>query len=128
MPSPTSAASRIRKDFLSVLDLEPADLARCLTLAAQLKADRALGREAPTCDVLGGRFVALLFEKPSLRTRSTFEIAVTELGGRVLALQSDSALGSREPVVDVARNLERWVDAVVIRTFSQDLLREFAAA
>ena len=123
-----SQLTRIRKDFLSVLDLEPADFERCLDLAAQLKADRPLGREAPSADVLGGRHVALLFEKPSLRTRSTFEIAIHELGGYVLSLRPETALGGREPVADVARNIERWVDAVIIRTFSQQLLQEFAAA
>ena len=106
----------------------PADLERCLQLAAQVKADRALGRQAPTANALNGRHVAMLFDKPSLRTRTTFEIAVRELGGHVVALQPDVALGRREPVADVARNLERWVDAVVIRTFSQDVLQEFAAA
>jgi ornithine carbamoyltransferase len=116
------------KDFLSVLDFDAADLERCLTLAAQLKADRSLGAEAPAASALAGRHVAMLFEKPSLRTRSTFEIAVRELGGNVVALQPDAALGQREPVIDVARNLERWVDAVVIRTFSHCLLQEFAAA
>jgi len=120
--------TRIRKDFLSVLDLDPADFERCLDLAAQLKADRPLGREAPSADVLRGRHIALLFEKASLRTRSTFEIAIHELGGHVLALRPETALGAREPVADVARNLERWVDAVIIRTFSQQLLLEFAAA
>ena len=70
----------------------------------------------------------MLFEKPSLRTRTTFEIAARELGGQVIALQPDVALGRREPVADVARNLERWVHAVVIRTFSQRVLEEFAAA
>jgi ornithine carbamoyltransferase len=123
-----SQLTRIRKDFLSVLDLEPADFERCLDLAAQLKADRPLGRDAPFSDALGGRHVALLFEKPSLRTRSTFEIAIQELGGRVLSLRPETALGGREPVADVARNLERWVDAVIIRTFSQQVLQEFAAA
>ena len=116
-----------RKDFLSVLDLEPADLERCLQLAAQVKADRALGRHAPTANALDGRHVALLFDKPSLRTRTTFEIGVRELGGHVIVLPPDVALGCREPVADVARNLERWVDAVVIRTFSQQLVQEFAA-
>ena len=120
--------TRIRKDFLSVLDLDPADFERCLDLAAQLKADRPLGREAPSADVLRGRHIALLFEKASLRTRSTFEIAIHELGGHVLALRPETALGAREPVADVARNLERWVDAVIIRPFSQQLLLEFAAA
>jgi ornithine carbamoyltransferase len=123
-----SAGARTRKDFLSVLDLEPPELERCLALAAQLKADRTLGRDAPTAECLSGRHVAMLFEKSSLRTRSTFEIAVRELGGEVVTLQPDAALGLREPVADVARNLERWVSAVVIRTFSQDLLQTFAAA
>ncbi len=124
----TQTAAVTRKDFLSVLDFDAADLERCLALAAQLKADRALGAHAPTAAVLNGRHVALLFEKPSLRTRSTFEIAVRELGGHVVGLQADVALGQREPVEDVARNLERWVDAVVIRTFSQHVLSAFATA
>jgi ornithine carbamoyltransferase len=127
VPSP-SAGARVHKDFLSVLDFDHADLERCLDLAAQLKSDRGLGREAPTAAALAGRHIAMLFEKASLRTRSTFEIAVRELGGWVVSLQPESALGAREPVSDVARNLERWVEAVVIRTFSQSVLREFASA
>jgi ornithine carbamoyltransferase len=125
---PVSPATQTRKDFLSVLDFDAADFERCLQLAAQLKADRSLGRHAPNADALDGRHVALLFDKPSLRTRTTFEIAIRELGGHPVPLQPDVALGHREPVADVARNLERWVDAVVIRTFSQHVLQEFAAA
>ena len=117
-----------RKDFLSILDFDATDLERCLQVAARLKADRPLGRQAPAADALEGRHIALLFEKPSLRTRSTFEIAVRELGGHVMALESNVALGAREPVEDVARNLERWVDGVVIRTFSQQTLEQFAKA
>jgi ornithine carbamoyltransferase len=113
---------------LSVLDFDAADLEDCLQLAAQVKADRSLGRHAPTADVLNGRHVAMLFDKPSLRTRTTFEIAIRELGGHLVALPADVALGRREPVIDVARNLERWVDAVIIRTFSQHILLEFAGA
>jgi len=124
----TQAIIARRKDYLSVLDLDATDLERCLHLAAQLKSDRALGRLAPTADALNGRHIALLFDKPSLRTRTTFEIAVRELGGHVVGLQPDVALGTREPVADVARNLERWVDGVIIRTFSQDVLKDFAAA
>jgi len=123
--TPITAA---RKDFLSVLDFDPADLERCLDLAAQMKADRPLGAQAPASQLLSGRYVAMLFEKPSLRTRTTFELAVRELGGEVIVLQSDVPLGRREPVIDVARNLDRWVDFVVIRTFSQVVLAEFAAA
>jgi ornithine carbamoyltransferase len=117
-----------RKDFLSVLDFEPSDLERCLDVAAQMKSDRSLGTHAPASQILNGRYVAMLFEKPSLRTRTTFEIAGRELGGEVIVLQSDVALGQREPVIDVARNLDRWVDFVVIRTFSQLVLAEFAAS
>jgi ornithine carbamoyltransferase len=120
--------TRTRKDFLSILDFDATDLERCLAIAAQLKADRSLGRHAPTANALDGRHVAMLFDKPSLRTRTTFEIAIRELGGHLVALQPDVALGRREPVADVGRNLERWVDAVIIRTFSQYVLQEFAAA
>src|SRR5438132_12784832 len=120
MMTATTLASR--KDFLSVLDFEAADLERCLELAARVKADRSLGRHAPTAEALDGRHIAMLFDKPSLRTRTTFEIAIRELGGHLVALQPDVALGTREPVGDVARNLERWVDAIVVRTFSQDVL------
>ncbi len=123
-----SPATQTRKDFLSVLDFDAADFERCLKLAARLKADRPLGRHAPTADALNARHVAMLFDKPSLRTWTTFEIAIRELGGHLVPLQPDVALGRREPVGDVARNLERWVDAVVIRTFSQYILQEFAAA
>ena len=84
---------RTRKDFLSVLDLDPIELDRCLQLSAQVKADRSLGRLAPTANALDGRQVAMMFEKASLRTRSTFEIAEHELGGHVVSLQPDAALG-----------------------------------
>lgn len=116
------------RNFLSVLDFDEAELERCLELASHVKADRSLGKQAPTASALDAKHVAMLFEKSSLRTRSTFEIAVVELGGHFITLQSDAALGKREPVADVARNLERWVDAVVIRTFSQRVLEDFASA
>jgi ornithine carbamoyltransferase len=114
------------KDFLSMLDFDAGDLERCLTLAQRLKIDRGLGPQAPTSSALRGRFVAMLFEKSSLRTRTTFEVGVRELGGRAIGLQPDVALGQREPVTDIARSLERWVDAVVVRTFSHKRLEEFA--
>lgn len=124
MPGTTTT----RKDFLSILDFDGTDLERCLEIATRVKAERSLGRQAPTYDALDGRHVALLFEKPSLRTRTTFEIAVRELGGNTYVLQSAETLGQREDVTDVARNLERWVHAVVIRTFSQRLVEQFAGA
>jgi ornithine carbamoyltransferase len=123
MPSSVRA-----KDFVSVLDFEPAELAACLSLAARVKRDRALGKKAPTANALGGTHVALIFEKPSLRTISTFEIAVRELGGDVITPYPVAALSEREPAVDVARNLERWVRCVVMRTYAHSTLLEFAKA
>ena len=112
--------------FLSMLDFTPADLSACLARAADLKAARTSGRrhERP----LDGRHVALLFEKPSLRTRATFQIAVRELGGYTIEPREDDALGARERIEDVARNFERWVAAAVVRTFAQSRLETFAAA
>ena len=92
-----TAASPVRS-FLSILDLSHDDLHRLLDLAAQLKSDRRLGRHAPTAGILHGSHVALLFEKPSLRTRSTFEIAVRELGGHVLEVSPQFGDGVREPL------------------------------
>ena len=116
------------KDFLSVLDFEPEELESCLSLAARVKRERSLGKKAPTANALGGAHVALLFEKPSLRTISTFEIAVRELGGDVITPYPVAALSEREPAVDVARNLERWVKCVVMRTYAHSTLLEFAKA
>jgi ornithine carbamoyltransferase len=125
-PRPAATSTWQPSQFLSVLDLTPAELETCLDLAATMKVARATGHQhaAP----LSGRHVALLFDKPSLRTRSTFMIAVRELGGDVIEPAGDVALGGRETIEDVARNLERWVYGVVIRTFGQDRLRRFAAA
>ena len=112
--------------FLSVMDFSPAQLSACLARAAELKAARAARRrhEQP----LEGQHVALLFEKPSLRTKSTFQIAIRELGGQTIEPSEDVALGGRESIVDVARNLERWVSGAVLRTYAQSRLEEFAEA
>ncbi len=121
-----SVVTAAPKRFLSVLDFNVTELSACLELAAQFKAARNAGR--PHERPLEGRHVALLFEKPSLRTRSTFQIAVRELGGDIIEPPADVALGGRESIADVARNLERWVAAAVVRTFAQARLEEFAAA
>lgn len=114
------------KDLLSILDLDQDELQQMLRIASRLKADRPLGRRASTAQALDGRHVGLLFEKPSLRTRVTFTIGVRELGGNVVDIPADVMHADREPVHDVARNLERWVDAIVIRTFAQDRLVQVA--
>jgi ornithine carbamoyltransferase len=112
--------------FLSVLDFTHEQLEACLDLAASLKAARAARRAH--AQPLEGLHVALLFEKPSLRTRSTFTIAIRELGGDVIEPPADVVLGGRETIADVARNMERWVAGVVMRTFAQAKLEAFADA
>jgi ornithine carbamoyltransferase len=109
-----------------VLDLGHDDLERLLALAAEVKAHRHLGLRAPTATALAGRHIGLLFEKPSLRTRTTFEVAICELGGNPLAMPAEFAGGSREPLEDVARNLERWVHGLVVRTYAQEKVETFA--
>lgn len=114
------------KDFLSILNLSPESLEQALALAAVFKTERQKGR--PHAHVLEGQHIALLFEKPSLRTHSAFTIAVRELGGDVIEPASDVAFSGRESASDVARNLERWVPIVVVRTFEQARLERFAAS
>src|SRR5512145_912321 len=110
------------QNFLSILDIDPDRLTKLLESAAKLKRERVKGMKAPTAQALNGKHVGLLFEKPSLRTRVTFTIGVRELGGDIVEIPADVMHADREPIHDVARNLERWVDAVVIRTFGQDRL------
>ena len=116
------------RTYLSVLDLTPDALDTCLALAARLKRERRMGADAPTSRALAGRSLALLFDKPSLRTRTGFEIAMQELGGVVTCPPSADALGTREALADVARTLERWIAVAAIRTFRQSRLREIAEA
>jgi len=132
MPDHDAAASltpaAMGRAYLSVLDLTPEALEACLTLAARLKQERRLGADAPTARALAGHSLALLFDKPSLRTRTGFEIAMRELGGHVTCPPSADALGTREALADVARTLERWVSIAAIRTFQQSRLDEFVQA
>src|SRR5713226_5656236 len=102
-----------QKDFLSIDQLTPGELNGLVRLAGQLKHDRAT-HDKP----LAGRTVALVFQKPSLRTRVSFEVAASQLGARPLYLSpAEVGLGEREDVADVARVLSRYVDALVARTF-----------
>ena len=127
-PGGPPATTSPGRTYLSVLDLSAEALEECLALAGRLKRERALGPDAPTSDALAGHSLALLFDKPSLRTRTGFEIAMRELGGHVTCPPSADALGTREALADVARTLERWVSVAAIRTFEQTRLREFVEA
>ncbi len=119
------------QDFLSMADATPDDLATILDRAEAMKVSRttalAEGRSPVTPEVLDGRSVALVFEKPSLRTRASFEVGVHELGGKTLPMwNTEINLGGREEVTDVAAVLERYVQAIVIRTFAHDNLVRMA--
>ena len=109
------------KDFLSVADLAPEEVWDTVETAQAMKAD---GRATLPLD---GKTVALLFEKPSLRTRVSFEVGVRQLGGHCIYLSKDDVgLGVREPVADVARVLDRWVDAIVARVDRHESLELLA--
>ena len=108
-------------DLIALDTLSTDDVEGVLQLAATLKSELKSGGHARP---LEGKTVALLFEKPSLRTRMTFEVGVFQLGG--LALFVEDELGARESIADVARNLERWVDAIVARTFKHETVVELA--
>jgi ornithine carbamoyltransferase len=124
LPDPVFAgkmpAEPAPKRLLNDLDLSPVALRRLLDLAVRVK-------KTPTryAQSLAGRYLSLLFEKPSLRTRLTFELAIKQLGGD--AVNYAGPIGGREPVKDVARNLDRWTHGIVARVFSHSTVEEIAA-
>ncbi len=117
--------SLLGRDFLSAADLTRDEVLALFERAQHYKAQRRARQPHET--PLQGKTVAVLFQKPSLRTRVTFELAVHELGGYpVILTQAEVGLGQREATKDVARNLDRWVDAIVARVFEHRVLEEMA--
>ena len=115
---PLARAAGAKRDLLSIEGLTPEEVENLLELAEEMRQHGASFSHA-----LQGQHAAMLFEKPSLRTRVTFEVGMHELGGDALYLSpADVSLGKRESVEDVARNLARWVDVMIIRTFGHDVL------
>ena len=109
-------------DLLADTDLTPGDLSLIFGLAERVKAAPRAYAQA-----LVGKQLAMIFEKPSLRTRVTFEVGMTSMGGFGVYLDhAKPRLGEREAVKDIARNLERWVDGIVARTFSHESVLELA--
>ncbi len=120
------AGSLRGRDLLSVADLGAAEVDQVFATAEALKTEfRATRRHASP--PLTGRTVAMLFQKPSLRTRVTFEAGMAQLGGVAIYLPEDAVMGAREAVRDVARNLERFVDGIVARTGPHAVVVELAA-
>ncbi|HNY85860.1 MAG TPA: ornithine carbamoyltransferase [Candidatus Hydrogenedentes bacterium] len=109
------------KDFLSLADYTGDEILAFLDFADRLKAEVRAGTPHP---LLQGKTLALIFEKPSLRTRLTFQIGMFQLGGHTVLI--DDILGRRESVPDVARNLERWVDGIMARTYRHAHVVELA--
>lgn len=113
-----------KKDLVSLIDWEADEIREALVLAHEQKGRVRRGELAPS---LSGKTLALLFEKSSMRTRVSFEVAMTQLGGHTLYLsQQDINLGKREPISDGARVLSRYVDAVAARTYSHAAVVELA--
>ena len=122
----TASGTLVGRDLLSVADLSAAEVGVVFETTARLKAEfRAHRRHAEP--PLVGRTLAMLFQKPSLRTRVTFDAGMAQLGGNAIYLTNDTVLGARESVRDVARNLERFVDAIVARTGPHEVVVELAA-
>jgi len=112
------------KDFLSVADWSADELKGMLARAQEL---RGLHRSGERPQTLQGRTLAMYFEKPSLRTHVTFEAGMAQLGGHAVLLRPDQVgIGTRESPLDVALNLSRWVDGVMARTFSHELVEQLA--
>jgi len=110
------------RDFVSVQDFSPEEIASLFELTRVIKT-----RPADFRGALAGKQLVLFFEKASLRTRLTFEAGMASLGGTSLFVdQTRSRLNEREPVCDIARNVERWVDAVVLRTYEHATIVEMA--
>ena len=113
----------IAKDLLTGAEWGPAETRDLLERTADIKA-----RPARYDSVLRNKHIALIFEKPSLRTRVTFEVGIQSMGGFVVFLDHTQArLGERESIPDVARNLEQWVQGIVARVYEQRVLEEMAA-
>lgn len=116
----------MKRDLLSLADLTPAEIKHILALALDLKQRQKRGDTPP---LLAGKALALLFHKPSLRTRTSFEVGMYQLGGYSTFLtEQDFKIGVREPVKDLGRVLSRYYDGLVMRTFGHDILEELASA
>jgi len=114
----------VRRDFISILDIDPHDLTRLLDAAVRMKRDRAAGAGR---DALAGKCLAMVFEKASTRTRVSFEVGMVELGGHAIFLNpNDLQLGRGEEIRDMARVLSRYVAGVMIRSFKHGTIEEFA--
>jgi hypothetical protein len=119
LPPPRAAG----EDMCSIADLSSAEVRAILKLGHDVKRNPREYRHA-----LDAKQMVLMFEKASLRTRLSFETGINTMGGNAIFVdQTNSPLGERESIADVARNVERWVDVIVLRTYAHDTITEMAA-
>ncbi len=112
----------MKKDFITIHDLSHYEFHEIMDLTEKMKKKPEKYRK-----VLKDKVLAMIFQKPSLRTRMTFEVGMLQLGGEAVYLApSDIQMGSRESVRDIGKNLERWVDGIMIRTFGHEIILELA--
>jgi len=112
----------MKKDLLSIRDITLEDYKLLIETALKIKSNIHA-----YYDSLKGQTVALIFDKPSLRTRVTFEVAMNQFGGKSIFIRGkDISLGKRETVADGSKNLSRWIDGIIMRTFGHDIIEELA--
>ncbi len=112
----------MKKDFITIHDLSTYEFQEMMDLTEKMKKNPGKYRK-----VLKDKILAMIFQKPSLRTRMTFEVGMLQLGGEAVYLApSDIQMGSREGVRDIGKNLERWVNGIMIRTFGHNIILELA--
>src|SRR5260370_13906089 len=123
MPTTITLPVAVTKALLTGAEWSPADARDLLQRTAEIKA-----RPSRYASTLRGKHIALIFEKPSLRTRVTFEVGIQSMGGFVVFLDHTQArLGERESIPHVARNLQCWVQGIVARVYEQRVLQEIAS-
>jgi ornithine carbamoyltransferase len=114
----------MQKDFISIHDLTPDEFDQILDMTVDMKKHPHRFRKS-----LKNRILAMIFQKPSLRTRMTFEVGMLQLGGEAIYLApSDIQIGSREGIFDVGKNLERWVNGIMLRTFAHQIILDLAVS
>jgi len=114
----------MKRDFLTLSDFSSNEIREIVDLSLKVKKER---NEGKLTNEMAGKTAVLIFDKPSLRTKITFETAIFELGGNALNMSSaNGRLGERESIYDIAKNLERWVHLLVVRTFSDEAIAELA--
>ncbi len=114
----------MKRDFVSLADLTPTEIEQVLAFAADLKQRQHRGEATP---LLQGKTLALMFHKPSLRTRASFDVGMYQLGGHTTIMNdTEIGIGTREPINDLGRVLSRFYDAIAIRTFAHDAVVELA--